>query len=173
MTGIYTGKGDAGFTENLNGQSISKNDALIHFIGALDELNCHLGLLKAMLSNDDAWQHSWQSACSFIEKIQINMMKLMSHLSDINNNKYFFTGDDVDELEKEIDKLSVNIPKNNAFILPGKNIIEANIQIARAVARRAERHFFAVNKDLCQNAAKYLNRLSDYLFILSQQDFDS
>jgi len=176
---IYTGKGDAGNTRDYNGNCFRKDSEVINFLGTLDELNSHLGLVKAMLLNDDTWQFAWKSACSFILKIQKNLMKLMSHISDIKNEKYFISDIDVSTIEKEIDRLLENIPKNHELIVPGKNIIEAQIQVARTVARRAERLFFAVKNEqspqsqpavLCPQAGAYLNRLSDYLFVLSQQE---
>ncbi|MCL2211844.1 MAG: cob(I)yrinic acid a,c-diamide adenosyltransferase [Treponema sp.] len=170
--GIYTRAGDTGETSELNGSKVSKSSTSIHFVGSADELNCHLGLIKAMISNEDAWQLSWHSSCRVLEKIQKNMMKIMSHVSDVKNSNYFFYKDDVAEIEKEIEKLAANNPRLNSIIIPGKNIIEAQIQICRAVARRAERMFFAVNEKqpLCPEAGAYLNRLSDYLFVLSQQE---
>jgi len=161
-----------GEASNLTGQKLSKNDISFHLIGTIDELNSHLGLVKAMLSNDDAWQFTWQAACRFLERTQRNLMILMSHISDTSNEKYFFQQVEVIDLEKEIARLLENIPKQKKFSMPGKNIIEAQIQIARTIARRAERFFVAVNekKVLCKNAGSYLNRLSDYLFFLSQQE---
>ena len=145
-----------------------KNSAVFHFIGTIDELNSHLGLVKALFSSGEAVL----PVCHFIEKIQHNLMKLMSHASDVNNNEYFFLENEVTELEKEIDKLSENLPKLTGFVLPGKNIMEAQIQIARSIARRAERFFFTVNEEhvLCTSAGEYLNKLSGYLFVLSQQE---
>ena len=162
--GIYSGTGDLGETADLSGQRMSKNDVLMHFLGTADELNSHLGLVKAMLSNEETRQ--------FIEKIQKNLVKLMAHISDTANGKYFFPGDEVDDLEREIDRLPEKTNGQSQFVLPGKNIMEAQIHIARTVARRAERLFFAVNADrqLSQKAGAYLNRLSDYLFVLSQQE---
>ena len=162
---IYTRKGDSGSTSNLRGQKVSKNDTLMHLIGAADELNSHLGLIKSMFSNADSRQ--------FIEQIQTNLMKLMAHVSDNNDEKYFFTDNEVEVLEKEIDKLSENAQKRFELVLPGKNITEARIHIARTVARRTERLFVAANENqqLCRIAGAYLNRLSDYLFVLSQQEY--
>ena len=161
-----------GETSDLSGRRISKNDILIHFIGTVDELNAHLGLVRAILANEDAWQFSWQNACHFIEKIQKNMMKIMSHASDSGNEKYLFVENEVLELENQIKKLIENIPKQKKFSLPGKNIIEAQIQITRTVARRTERLYAAIYEEqsLCPNAGAYLNRLSDYLYFLSQQE---
>jgi len=158
---VYTGEGDFGETYDLKGFKHNKDSPVIHFLGALDELNSHLGLIKAMLLK-----------CNFIAVIQKNIMKLMSHVSDKNCEDYLISDNDVSILEKEIDKLSDNIPRLNELIIPGKNITEAQVQITRTAARRAERFYFAVNtkQSLRPQAGIYLNRLSDYLFILSQQD---
>jgi len=166
--GIYTRKGDKGKTSDLSGCEISKNSPAIHFIGAADELNCHLGLIKAMISNDD----SGQSARNFLEKIQKNLVIIMSHISDAKNSKFFLPDDETAVLEKEIDRLSDDLPKQNRLIVPGKSIREAQIQIGRTIARKAERLFFAAGEEqqLRPEAGAYLNRLSDYLFVLSQYE---
>jgi len=149
-------------TTLLNGQRVSKNDISIHFVGTADELNSHLGLVKALLDDTDTRQ--------FIEEIQKNIMKLMSHVSDNADDKYIFTGKETACLENEIERLSVLLPKHSQFVLPGRDVIEAQIHIARTVARRAERLFTALNEQrpLCRNAGVYLNKLSSYLFVLSQ-----
>ncbi|MCL2804582.1 MAG: cob(I)yrinic acid a,c-diamide adenosyltransferase [Treponema sp.] len=166
---IYTGNGDAGETFDLNGKSVSKNDNIIHFIGTLDELISHLGLIKAMLSNEDAWQFSQKSACIFMEKIQKNLMKIMSA------EKISFSDTDVLNMEKEIDRLTANIPECKELVIPGKNIMEAQIHISRTIARKAERLYYTLNEEMaqsprCPNICAYLNRLSDYLFVLSRQE---
>jgi cob(I)alamin adenosyltransferase len=160
---IYTGAGDGGETTTLSGQKVSKNDVVIHFEGTADELNSHLGLIKALLQGRER---------EFIEGIQANLVKLMAHVSDPANERYFWGEDEVGGLEKEIDRLSANLPPLSAMVAPGKNATEAHIHIARAVARRTERLFAAVNAEhpLCPKAGAYLNRLSDYLFTLSRQE---
>ena len=160
---IYTGAGDGGETSTLGGQKVSKNDAAIHFEGAADELNSHLGLVKAMLSGNTR---------QFIEGIQINLMKLMAHVSDPANGEYFLGENEVNGLEREIDRLSATLPPLSEMAVPGKNATEAHIHIARTVARRAERLFVAASAEhpLCRNAGVYLNRLSDYLFTLARTE---
>ena len=149
--------------KNDNKQKVSKNTRTLHLIGTLDELNCHLGLIKAMLSNNN-----------YIEVIQKNLMKIMSHVSDRKNQKYLFSKAELVCIETEIERLSKNLPDQTGFIIPGKSIIEAQIHIARTAARKAERYFYAVNEEyspadeLCQESCNYLNRLSDYLFVLSR-----
>jgi cob(I)alamin adenosyltransferase len=160
---IYTGAGDGGETTTLSGQKVSKNDVIIHFEGTADELNSHLGLVKALFSGHER---------EFIEGIQANLMKLMAHVSDRANGEYFLGEDAVKGLEREIDRLSANLPLLSEMVLPGKNTTEAHIHIARSVARRAERLFTAVNAEhpLCPQAGVYLNRLSDYLFVLARME---
>jgi len=166
--GIYTKKGDKGKTRDLSGREISKNSASIHFIGTVDELNCHLGLIKAMIAD----KSGEQSSSVFLEKIQNNLSIIMSHISDIKNSKYFLPNEEVAILEKEIDLLSANLPKQEKLVVPGKNILEAQIQIGRTITRRAERLFFAVGEEqpACPEVGAYLNRLSDYLFVLAQTE---
>ncbi|MDR2578974.1 MAG: ATP:cob(I)alamin adenosyltransferase [Chitinispirillales bacterium] len=147
----------------LSGQKVSKNDISIHFEGAADELNAHLGLVKAMILKEDTQTRQ------FIEKIQSNLVKLMAYMSsDGQNDEYLFTGDEIAALERETVKLSENIPQ--CFQLPGANVVEAQIHVARTVARRAERLLAAVNEKQplsCPKFGAYLNELSNYLFALA------
>jgi cob(I)alamin adenosyltransferase len=163
---IYTRKGDNGQTFTLTGEKLPKTDPLFHFEGATDELNSHLGMIKAMLSNDDA---APEQPRKFLEEIQKNIMKITAHAADISNHEYYVHDDEISVLEKEIDRLSEKLLEISGFVIPGHNILEAQIHIARTIARKAERLFFAVNekKPLCPQAGAYLNRLSDYLFVLA------
>ena len=156
-----TKTGDRGITGNLSGERISKNEPRIHLEGALDELNSHLGLVKTRLADENDRK--------FVEATQLNLMKLMTCVSGNDNEKYVFTKAETDGLEDEIMRLGKFLPKRFSLVVPGKSETEALIHIARTVARRAERHFVAVNeeKPLNSNAGTYLNRLSDYLFMLS------
>jgi cob(I)alamin adenosyltransferase len=146
---------------SIVGSKVAKNGTSIHFLGAADELNSHLGLVKAMLFDKEQKQ--------FLERIQKNLMKMMSHISNIANGGYFLTENDITILENETNGLKTKLQELSQFVLPGNNVLEAQIHIARTVARRAERRFYAVDEpQLCRQAGTYLNRLSDYLFILSQ-----
>jgi len=159
--GTTRGKAGKGQTFNLNGERVSKNSSIIHFEGTADELNSHLGLLKTQLENVKT-RH-------FIEEIQKKIIKLMSHASDPKNSSYFFTEEEVVVLEKETSILCENFMEQSNFILPGRSVLEAQIHIARTVARRAERMFAAVDEEygLCSYAASYMNKLSGYLFALA------
>jgi cob(I)alamin adenosyltransferase len=162
----FSGKGDRGETSTLNGGRVSKNNVLIHFEGAADELNSQLGLVKALITD--------AGIRNFIERIQKALMIVMSHASDSSNTQYLLQKDEIDILENEIDRLSQDLTKVFQFVLPGKSIIEAQIHIARTAARKAERMLVAVseqplgNKEICPNALIFMNRLSSYLFVLSQ-----
>ena len=158
---IYSKTGDGGETSLLNGSRVSKNDIRIHFEGVSDELNSQLGLVKALITDNDNKQ--------FIEDIQKTLMLIMAHVSDSKNEKYRLTEKEISLLENEIDTLSQNLPKEPQFAIPGKSVLEAQIHIARTAARRAERVFTAINEKstLNKTALAYLNRLSDYLFVLS------
>ena len=158
-----TKAGDKGTTGQLNGERVSKNSLLIHLEGALDELNSHLGLVKTRL-NDERDRE-------FMEAVQINLMKLMAHASDPGNEKYVFTKAEAAGLESEIKRLNEFLPKEFSLVVPGKSETEAFVHIARTVARRAERHLVAANDDkpLNPHAGEYLNRLSDYLFVLAHK----
>jgi len=150
-----------GETTTLSGQKVSKNAPIIHLEGAADELNAHLGLVKSLISDDDTRK--------FIGGVQANVMKLMAHVSAPENRDFFITDSEIAVLEKKTAELSPP-PESypTGFQLPGKNAVEAQIHIARTVARRAERMFVAVNEgSLNMNFGAYLNRLSEFLFVLS------
>ena len=164
---VYDKTGGDGKTSLLNGNTVSKNSAQIHFEGAADELNSRLGLVKAMIT-DNVVQ-------DFLEDIQKTLMIIMAHVSDPLNAQYYLPKNKITVLEKEIDRLSQKLPKELQFIIPGKNILEAQIHIARTAARTAERMYVAIIEQqeslsgaLCENALSYLNKLSGYLFFLSQ-----
>ena len=159
-----TKAGDKGSTGNLSGERVSKNSPLIHLEGTLDELNSHLGLVKTRLTGEDDRK--------FVEAVQLTLMKLMAHASDPDNKKYAFSEAEPAGLEDEISRLKEFLPQKFSLVVPGKSETEAFVHIARTVARRAERYFAAVNeeKPLNPHAGEYLNRLSDYLFVLSFKD---
>ena len=156
-----TKTGDKGTTGLLSGERVSKNSPVIHLEGALDELNSHLGLVKTRLIDEDDRK--------FLEATQHNLMKLMAHASDVDNEKYVFTEAEPAGLEDEIKRLNEFLPQKFSLVVPGKSETETFVHIARTVARRAERYLVAVNeeKPLNPHAGEYLNRLSDYLFALS------
>lgn len=170
MPRIYTKTGDEGKTALIGGTRVYKNDARVECYGIIDELNAHIGLL-----ND-----------------HIKPLKIHSILSETQNNLFIvgsLLAEDTDKsskmalpalaeadvtlLEKEIDKMSERLPPLKFFILPGGHKIISQAHIARTVCRRAERSCTALITTIRADAEilliiKYLNRLSDYLFVLSR-----
>lgn len=163
---IYTKKGDTGKTSLLGGKVVKKSNQRINTYGTIDELNSHLGLVRSFKIKD--WYQD------NLLKIQKDLFKIGSRLSvDPDSqvkNLPQITEEDVEFLEQQIDAMEKFIQPLKAFIIPGGNQVVASCQIARAVARRAERE---LNKLDSQEPVeliikKYLNRLADYLFVLAR-----
>lgn len=156
--GIYTRNGDAGQTSIFDESGISKNDARIMALGALDELNSYVGLIKAMLAR--------LPEKDFLDDIQGKIMVVSSHIHDRGNKAYLLTPEDTRALEIAIDAMEV--PRQRVLIKPGANVISAHIDVARTVARRAETH--VVGLGFVDSAAlMFVNRLSDYLYTLARK----
>jgi cob(I)alamin adenosyltransferase len=165
---IYTKSGDEGKASLIGGKRISKDDIQIDAYGTIDELNSNLGLLRDYcdLDNDK----------NFILDIQKNLFVIGSLLAiDYSNNKKVehidFSTDKTSLIEKEIDKISSTLPKMTNFIIPGGHRTVSTCHISRSICRRAERNCIKLAKQfkLNNNILIYLNRLSDYLFILSRK----
>lgn len=159
---IYTKNGDRGTTELVNAKNVSKSDDRIQLVGTIDELTSHIGLVKTMLNDKDTIR--------ILEKIQTTLITVMSGIADSYNRDYKINDDKTEILEEEIDRLEALFKRPKEFILPGKCRLSAEIDIARTVARRAERALAAVSvKFGADNGAKkYMNRLADYLYVLAR-----
>lgn len=158
---LYTRKGDDGTTGMLSGSRIRKSDDRIELIGTIDELNSHLGLVKAAAPKKMKLS---------IEKIQRDLMVIMSGISDPANKNYRITEDRVEELESEIDRIEQLFERKKGFILYGGCELSARLDVARAVARRADRRFAKVRDVYGVHfiSMEYMNRLSDYLYIFAR-----
>ena len=161
---IYTKNGDKGTTSLIHTKNVSKSDDRIQLVGAIDELTSHLGLVKTMLEDADA--------VHMLESIQGTLMTVMAGVADPYSRDYKMPDSKAEELEQEIDRIQglYPHPKEFQFVLPGKCRLSAEIDIARTVARRAERALAAVSvKFGADNGAKkYMNRLADYLYVLAR-----
>lgn len=165
---IYTKTGDLGSTGLGDGSRVSKSDCNIALYGNIDELNSWIGLIKSELNNKD----------ELLLNIQSDLFVLGTFLAskNIDNDSIFnVLNSSTEILEKTIDELSNSLPILKNFILPGGSVTTSHIHIARTVCRKAERevvsYFTEENLLSHQNAIsviKYLNRLSDYLFILAR-----
>ncbi|HZW69795.1 MAG TPA: cob(I)yrinic acid a,c-diamide adenosyltransferase [Hanamia sp.] len=165
---IYTKTGDSGKTSLLGGTKVFKNNPRIEAYGTVDELNSYIGLLSDF-SNDD-------NAKVVLKEIQDRLFTIGAELAcDPDKNSRMALPDlhesDVELLEKEIDKMQEELPVMKNFILPGGHPAVSFAHVARCVCRRAERG--TVNLQENNGAVdhliiKYLNRLSDYLFVLAR-----
>ena len=155
---IYTKTGDKGTTAMLSGIRIRKSDDRIELIGTIDELNSHLGLVKTEAPVILKGQ---------LEEIQRTLMTIMSGISDPRNRAYKITSKQVENLEEEIDKTEQLFPRKKEFVLYGGCELSARLDVARAVARRADRIFAKVKNvhGVHPMSMEYINRLADYLYI--------
>ncbi|MFZ2341292.1 MAG: cob(I)yrinic acid a,c-diamide adenosyltransferase [Bacteroidales bacterium] len=164
---IYTRSGDDGTTSLADGQRVPKFHPRIEACGTIDELISWIGLLRGF--------HENQTRIQALLFIQDNLMRFAAILSNPGTDEAE-TGDSLSAdasilfLENEIDTLESNLPPLDKFILPGGHILVSYCHIARCVCRRAERTVFLVNNTVKIPSAicRFLNRLSDYLFVLSR-----
>ena len=162
---IYTKTGDAGTTGLYGGARLSKDDIRIESYGTVDELNSFIGLLSDSL-NEFKIPH-------ILFEVQNRLFTIGSNLAS-DPDKELSTPDLKDEdillLEKEIDQMDQILEPLKHFILPGGHQSISHCHIARTVCRRAERRVVSLanNQDVNPIIIKYLNRLSDYFFVLSR-----
>ena len=152
LTRIYTRGGDKGETSLGDGSRVSKLDPRVAAMGDVDELNSLLGLAGGL------------------DRVQNELFDLGADLSvpfSGNEDRLCVTQEAVDRLEHEVDEANASLPELKSFVLPGGSERAAQLFLARAVCRRAERAALAV-PDTNPLAAVYLNRLSDLLFVLAR-----
>jgi len=157
---IYTRTGDLGQTGLANGERLPKTAARIQVLGDIDELNCQIGVLNAQLELDQPHQQLLQS--------QSLLFELGAELA--SPDSAYLCAKDVRQLEQQIDNYSAELPALQHFILPSGSPSISHSHLSRAVCRRAERSLWmlAQYENLNQYSLQYLNRLSDYLFILAR-----
>lgn len=170
---VYTRTGDAGTTGILGGTRLPKNHIRIEAYGSVDELNSHIGLLR----DHDALARYRAELIA----IQEDLFVLGSHLaSDPEKNKMKLPelkGDRIEQLEMAMDALDATLPEMRNFVLPGGHAAISQCHVTRCVCRRAERATIALAQTsfVQDTTIRYLNRLSDYFFVLSRkltQDLD-
>lgn len=165
---IYTKSGDKGKTSLLGGKKIFKSDIRIEAFGTIDELNSYIGLVIDYLKDD--------IIINELKEIQDRLFTIGSSLatdmkSGLKQKLPDLLETDILYLEKHIDKMQNILPVMKHFILPGGHVLVSTIHIARCVCRRAERCCVAIqqnNEIVDPIILKYLNRLSDYLFMLAR-----
>lgn len=168
---IYTRGGDKGKTGIHGGQRVDKDDIRIEANGCLDELNSIIGIVRANLAND----HEWQSLLFRIQSEMMVVMSLVATPSDIiDRNPNSLPDDLVQHVEQQIDELTAQMQPSDYFILPGGNNVSAHLQLARTVARRAERRLWTLNKTdaVLSQILQYVNRLSDLFFTMARYEME-
>jgi len=170
---IYTKTGDKGETSLFTGQRVPKNDPFMDALGTVDECNCSIGVAVSLLPNDQKFEEVKRQ----LRQIQHALFDLGAALAtprtraaDSKIEKTRFDYDGIEQLEKWIDAMEEHLPALHTFILPGGHPSGAMLHLARSICRRSERLVIPLNKhtDVSDNVLMYLNRLSDYLFVLSR-----
>lgn len=166
---IYTRGGDQGQTSLGDGARVAKHDARVVAYGTVDECNSVLGLARQHLASD-------AEADAMLSRIQNDLFDLGADLCtpEVADPKWpplRIVAAQTDRLEREIDAMNENIPPLKSFILPGGSAAAAWLHLARTVARRAERDMTALaeRETVTPEAIKYINRLSDHLFVLARR----
>lgn len=164
---IYTKKGDTGTTQLIGGTRVSKSSIRIESYGTIDELNSYIGLIRdqnisekyklQLIEIQDRLFTIGSSLASDPEKSSMKLPDL--HESDVNN------------LENWMDEMESELPEMKFFVLPGGHTTVSYCHLARCVCRRAERIIVALQEHdfVAELVFKYINRLSDYLFVLSRK----
>ncbi|HLC83056.1 MAG TPA: cob(I)yrinic acid a,c-diamide adenosyltransferase [Bacteroidia bacterium] len=164
---IYTKTGDKGQTSLIGGTRVPKHHIRIESYGTVDELNSYIGLIR----DQQIDEHSK----SILIEIQDRLFTIGSSLaSDPEKSKMKIPDlkeSDVELLEKEMDEMDKTLPEMKSFVLPGGHTTVSYCHLARCVCRRAERLTIHLSEDsfVSDLVIKYLNRLSDYLFVLSRK----
>lgn len=168
ITRVYTKKGDDGTTSLVGGVKVRKTNARIEAYGTVDELSAHLGMLASFMKDGDDK--------TLIIRTQRNLFTICSYLATDRSQtelapSYTLNPDEVFALEDEIDAINQNIPPQTTFIIPGGCHEAALAHVCRTVCRRAERRIFFLGEStkLDPVVTSYMNRLSDYLFVLARK----
>jgi cob(I)alamin adenosyltransferase len=165
---IYTKTGDTGKTSLIGGTRVSKSDLRIESYGTVDELNSHIGLLRDQLSD--------AKTVAVLKEIQDRLFTIGSSLAcDPVKEPLMKIPDlheeDISFLEKEMDRMDESLPPMKNFVLPGGHVAVSQAHVCRCVCRRAERICVSMTDHesfVEPLVIKYLNRLSDYLFVVAR-----
>ncbi len=163
---IYTKLGDKGETSLLGGSKVPKYHERIEAYGTLDELNSFIGLVRDHIDEKDV--------ITFIKYVQDRIFTIEAHLAAETKQATEYlpdlTDNDITELEQAIDRMEEELPPIRNFVLPGGHPAVSYSHVARTICRRAERSVIRLGEsvDIDPMIVQYLNRLSDYFFVLSR-----
>ncbi len=165
---IYTKTGDQGMTSLIGGSRVAKNSVRLEAYGTIDELNSHIGMIRSFAIGEQIVNE--------LIVIQAHLFELGGNLAtdSILSNVKLTLGvkeEDILFLEEAIDRMDAAVPLLKYFLLPGGSQVVSFCHIARTVCRRAERRILDLSTETAVDdlLVKYVNRLSDYLFILSRK----
>jgi cob(I)alamin adenosyltransferase len=175
LTRIYTRGGDKGETSLGRGERVAKHDPRVEAYGTTDEANAVIGLARAAIErtvkNDELRRH----VDDMLKRIQNDLFDLGADLCTIEGKAgeqaLRVLPSQTERLEREIDAMNGELSPLTSFVLPGGSEAAAWLHLARTVARRAERCMtaLATEQSVSPEAIKYINRLSDHLFVLSRK----
>lgn len=171
MKRIYTRTGDKGTTGIHGGERVAKDDIRIEANGTLDELNCQIGVVRSLLHPQDARQQT-------LHQVQCNLMVIMSLVATPSQkraqNPNLLPDDIVSDCEELMDTICGRIGAGAYFLLPGGTPVSSQLQLARAVCRRAERLLWTLNRrdPVPEEILQYINRLSDLMFVLAREEMN-
>lgn len=166
LTSIVTKTGDDGKTSLADGKRILKSSPRISLLGGIDELNAHIGLCRAIDLE--------MTVCAHLEQVQQALFDLGADVATPHEPSDWtpvrFSEAWLLRLEEDLERHHAKLSPLTSFILPGGTLLSAQLHVARTVTRRVERDWVALSacEALPQSAGIYLNRLSDYLFILAR-----
>ena len=166
---IYTKTGDKGTTGLVGGMRVPKTHVRLDAYGTVDELNSFIGWLNCVIEEEETKQ--------FLRFLQHKLFTVGSYLATETEIKQpkeasIITTNDIERIEKQIDIIDSKLPRLNRFVLPGGNEAASRAHICRTVTRRAERNVYIVAEDypVSEEVLVFLNRLSDYFFVLSRHE---
>lgn len=168
---VYTKRGDDGTTGLLYGGRVDKDDLRTEAYGTVDEACSALGLARAQLDDEPDLAEAVLTVQREMFVVGAQLATHTDHWAQLSDGVSRITADMVEVLEQRIDGLTSRYPLPNEFIVPGQRVPGAAIDLARAIVRRAERATVAMRRaDLLPDdlIVRYLNRLSDYLFVLAR-----
>lgn len=178
---VYTKTGDKGTTSLVGGRRVKKYDQRVEAYGTVDELNSHIGLLAEMIREDSQnlevdfdIRERQEATCQQLKSVQDNLFVIQTLLATEDETIYQklpqLKDEAVTEMEHWIDEMEGLLPKHNRFVIPGGSVASAEAHVCRTVCRRAEREIvrLAEEEKTEEKLLQYINRTSDYLFVLSR-----
>lgn len=178
---IYTKTGDNGTTSLVGGRRVKKYNQRVEAYGTVDELNAHIGMLATMMRDKsidlemafdvrEQFENCYKQLKTAQNKLFVIQTLLATEDEETYNKLPQLDDNATDEMEAWIDDIDKRLPALKSFVIPGGTTISAQAHIARTVCRRAERQIvrLAEEENIEEKIKKYINRTSDYLFVISR-----